>query len=77
MRKMSKKSSQYPFLNLIISSWKSRAKKSKINLKKVATDAGITPQHLTKIITGKIANVRMKTINDVEIVILQAESKRG
>lgn len=74
---MSKKSSQYPFLNLIILSWKSRAKKSKINLKKIAINAGITPQHLTKIITGKIANPRMKTINDVEMVILEAESKRG
>jgi len=75
---MSIKTSKYQMFASIISSWKGRAKKIKKKLKDLAKDAGIQPQHLTKIITGKfVENPKVKTINAVEMALQAAETKAG
>tara|TARA_R110000851_G_scaffold309302_3_gene468702 strand:+ start:133 stop:402 length:270 start_codon:yes stop_codon:yes gene_type:complete len=71
----SRKSSNYPFLNAIISEWKSRCKNIKYNLKDLALDANITPPHLTKIITGKIKDPTLGTINDICISLAKKEAE--
>lgn len=73
---MSIKSSEYPMFARLISHWKPRAKKIKVNLKDIAKDAGILPQQLTKIITGKhVKNPRIRTIDAVETALYNAENK--
>lgn len=73
---MSIKTSQYQLFKRVIASWKPRAKAIKVNLKDIAKDAGIKPQHLTKIITGKfVTNPRVKTIDAVEAALFAAEEK--
>ncbi len=75
---MAIKSSNFEMFSCIISTWKPRAKKIKFKLKKLAVDGGTTPQHLTKIITGKfVKNPRIKTINSVEMALRAAEKKAG
>jgi len=74
---MSKKTGNYSLTTSLISSWKSRAKKIKLNLKDLAKDADISPQHMTKIVRGKVPNPRFQTINDVEMRLRAAEQKWG
>lgn len=69
----SKKTSKYPFIAAIVATWKPRAKAQKIHLKDLAKEGRITPQHLTKIIAGKINNPRLKTVNNVEMFLRQKE----
>jgi DNA-binding Xre family transcriptional regulator len=77
MQKISGTIAYYQFLKNLAAQWKPRAKKAKINLKEIAVQAGITPQYFTKIITGKVENPRLQTINDIEIALLCAELKAG
>lgn len=71
---MSLKTSNYQLFARLIAQWKPRAKKIKVNLKDIAKEAGIKPQHLTKIITGKyVKNPRIKTIDAVEAALCAAE----
>jgi predicted transcriptional regulator len=73
---MSIKTSEYELFTRMIASWKPRAKKIKKNLKDIASEAGIRPQHLAKIISGKfVKNPRVKTINDIETALVEAEEK--
>jgi hypothetical protein len=75
---MATKSSEFEIFDLMISSWKPRAKKIKFKLKELAVQGGTTPQHLTKIITRKfVINPRIKTINAVEMALRAAEKKAG
>lgn len=75
---MSIKTSEFELFTRLIASWKPRAKKIKINLKDLAKEAGIKPQHLTKIITGKfVKNPRVKTIDAIETALVEAEIKAG
>ena len=77
LKKISRKTGQYPFLQCICAEWKQRAKKSKILLKDLAAQAGMAPQHLTKIINNDCKNPRLKTINAVEMALREAEKKAG
>lgn len=77
MQKIKGTAGQYPFLKNIIAQWKPRAKKIKIKLKDVALEAKITPQYLTKIITGLNENPRLETIDNVEKVLKTLEEKAG
>lgn len=74
---MSKKTGNYSLTNSLISSWKTRAKKIKLNLKDLAKDSGISPQHMTRIVRGKVPNPRLQTISDVEMMLRAAEKKAG
>lgn len=74
---MQKTSGFYPFLNNLINNWKPRAKAIKLNLKDLAVLAGISPQHLTKIVTGRIKNPRLKNIDSIESALKFQEEKRG
>ncbi|MBP7710767.1 MAG: helix-turn-helix domain-containing protein [Rickettsiales bacterium] len=74
---MSKKTGNYSLTNSLISSWKTRAKKIKLNLKDLAKDSGISPQHMTRIVRGKVPNPRLQTISDVEMMLRSAEKKAG
>jgi len=74
---MSKKTGNYSLTNSLISSWKTRAKKIKLNLKDLAKDSGISPQHMTRIVRGKVPNPRFQTISDVEMMLRTAEKKAG
>lgn len=74
---MSLKTSEYPIFTRLIESWKPRAKKIKVSLKEIAEQAGIKPQHLTKIITGKfVKNPRVKTIDAIEAALCAQEVKK-
>ncbi len=73
MQKIEGTAAHYPFLKDAIAQWKPRAKKIKLKLKDLATESGITPGHLTKIITGLTENPRLETINDVEVVLKAKE----
>jgi len=72
---MSKKTGNYSLTNSLISSWKPRAKKIKLNLKDLAKNSGISPQHMTRIVRGKVPNPRLQTISDVEMMLRAAEKK--
>ncbi len=74
---MSKKTGNYLLTNSLILSWKPRAKKIKLNLKDLAKDSGISPQHMTRIVRGKVPNPRFQTISDVEMMLRAAENKAG
>ena len=70
------KTSEYQLFSRLIASWKPRAKKIKVDLKDIAAEAGIRPQHLTKIITGKfVKNPRLETIDAIESALCAAEEK--
>jgi len=73
---MSLKTSEYQLFARLIAEWKPRAKKIKVPLYKIAEDAKIKPQHLTKIITGKyVKNPRIGTIDAVEAALFAAEEE--
>lgn len=75
---MSIKTSEYQIFARLIASWKPRAKKIRVNLKDIAKEAGIKPQHLTKIITGKfVKNPRVKTIDAIETALCAAEEAKN
>ena len=76
-KKMSRRTGQYPFLKELCAEWKPRAKKAKILLKDLAVEAGMAPQHLTKIISNECKNPRLKTINDFEMALREAEKRAG
>ncbi len=68
--------SKYQLFIRLIASWKPRAKKIDVDLKDIAAEAGIRPQHLTKIITGKfVKNPRIDTIDAIEAALCAAEEK--
>ena len=70
------KTSKYQLFSRLIDTWKPRAKKIKVKLKDIAKDAGIRPQHLSKIITGKfVENPRIETIDAIEAALCEAEEK--
>jgi len=73
---MTKKTSKYQLISSLIESWKPRAKLIKYNLKDLAKDAGegITPQHFSRLITGKVNNPRFKNINDIEMALRAREA---
>jgi len=76
MSAKSVKTSEYLLFTRLISSWKPRAKKIKVNLKDIAKDAGILPQQLTKIIARRhVKNPRIKTIDAIENALYKAENK--
>lgn len=77
MKKRRKGTSKYPFLARLTSTWKIRAKKSKILLKDLAKQSGVSSQHLTKIINGNCQNPKLKTINAVEMALVEHEEKIG
>lgn len=70
---MSKKTGDYPFIKCLISDWKPRAKKIKVNLKDIAKDAGVSPQHMTQLVQGNVQNPRLQTVNDVEMAFRNKE----
>jgi len=72
-----KKTSKYPFLAELIKTWKPRAKKIKLDLKDLAEEAVIAPQHLSKLVTGTCENPKIETINAVEMALKAAENKAG
>jgi len=76
-KKISRRTGQYPFLKELCAEWKPRAKKAKILLKNLAVEAGMAPQHLTKIISNDCKNPHLKTINAVEMALREAERKAG
>ena len=70
------KTSEFQIFQRLISQWKPRCKKIKYKIKDLAKDAGIVPQHLTKIITGKyVTNPRVRTIEAVENALCAKEEE--
>jgi len=72
-----KKTNHYPFFAELIKEWKPRAKKINYKLKDLAQDAGIIPQHLSKLIIGLCNNPSIETINAVEMALRKAEKEAG
>jgi len=74
---MTKKTSKYQLISSLIESWKPRAKLIKYNLKDLAKDAGegITPQHFSRLINGKVNNPRFANVNNIEMALRAAEKK--
>jgi predicted transcriptional regulator len=72
---MTKKTRKYQLISSLIESWKPRAKLIKYNLKDLAKDSGkgITPQHLSALINGKVNNPRFGNVNDIEMALRSAE----
>ncbi len=57
--------------------WKPRAKRIKKKMKILAAEAGISPQHLTQMVTGKVQNPWLRTVDKVEMALRDAEKKAG
>ena len=74
---MSKKTGNYPLTNSLVLSWKPRAKKIKLKLKNLAVAANIAPQHMSRLVRGRVKNPHFRTINDVEMALRAAEEKAG
>jgi AraC-like DNA-binding protein len=71
-----KKLGDYPFIIALIANWKPRAKRLKVNLKDIAAEAKIPPQHLTRIITRTTTNPHPQKINDIEMALSARESEK-
>jgi hypothetical protein len=74
---MSKKTGNYSLTNSLVTSWKPRAKKIKLKLKNLAVAANMTPQHMSRLVRGRVENPHFRTISDVEMALRAAELAAG
>lgn len=73
---MSVKTSKYQLFTRLIESWKPRCKAINFKMQDLAKEAGIRPQHLSKLIAGKyVENPRIKTIDKIEEALIAEEEK--